>query len=74
MVGGHRRVLAVDHQPDARVKRGQQDDVGVSPVDDLPEDGVGIGLPAIPEEADNGLGWWEVIDGTWRWMTNPSPD
>jgi hypothetical protein len=43
-------------------------------MDTLPDDGMTIGLPPIGEEYDDGLGWWEVINGAWRWMTSPSPD
>ena len=33
-----------------------------------PDDGISMENPNPPDN-----GWWELINGAWRWMTTPTP-
>lgn len=39
----------------------------------FPPDDQGGGEEKDPMEGVEGPGWWALIDGVWRWMTNPLP-
>jgi hypothetical protein len=38
-----------------------------------PDYGAFIGDPQMPGD-QNPTGWWEVIGGAWRWVTDPTPN
>ncbi|HEU0299848.1 MAG TPA: hypothetical protein VFR37_10345 [Longimicrobium sp.] len=44
--------------------------LGDSP-DDYPIGGTDPGKP--PDWSYPGYGWWEFINGAWRWISDPSP-
>lgn len=37
-----------------------------------PDDGVYIDIPPMPEDGEDPLGWWQLIGGAWRWVTDPT--
>ncbi|HEX2206930.1 MAG TPA: hypothetical protein VHG93_04555 [Longimicrobium sp.] len=32
----------------------------------------GVGIKPDPGDVEFPVGWWELIGGTWRWITSPS--
>jgi hypothetical protein len=38
-----------------------------------PPDGGEDDLDKPLSDGLNPAGWWEVMDGAWRWITNPTP-
>jgi hypothetical protein len=41
-------------------------------MDTLNEDGTVID-PGLSDPNSDPYGWWEVINGTWHWITTPTP-